>query len=239
MPHRSEELEFIDRAEAGHSDLVANLEHMALANRLMGTSNRLVEALETILQSHDGARPLSWVDVGTGGGDIPVAVVRWARWRRLRLKAIVSDLSGETLAIARCNLGRQLTPMAADFPLLVQHDGCRIPFDSGSVDLVTCCHTLHHLDATRAIALLKEIERVSRLGFVILDLRRAFFTYWASRLLTCILGHRLSAHDGPLSVLRSFTRAELLALALDAGIPSPEIHEYAWQVMLLRSKTNE
>lgn len=236
MPPRSDELELIDGARLSHSELVANLNHMAIANRLMGTSNRLVEAVETILLSHDCARPLSWLDIGAGGGHVLLAVVRWARRRRLRLKAIVGDLSGEVLAIARENLRRQLSPMAADFPVLVQHDGCRIPFGSASVDLVTCCHTLHHLGADRAIALLKEVERVSRLGFVIVDLRRSFFTYWASRVLTRILGHRLSEHDGPLSVLRSFTRAELSALASSAGIPSPEVREHTWQVSLLRSK---
>jgi hypothetical protein len=57
------------------------------------------------------------------------------------------------------------------------------------------------------------MTRVARRRVIVLDIRRHWLAYWGfvawSRLLT---RNRLIRYDGPLSVLRGFTRDELMVL---------------------------
>ena len=67
--------------------------------------------------------------------------------------------------------------------------------------------------------MLREMERLSRTGFILNDIRRDAVGYvaaWiASRVAT---RNRLTRHDMPLSVLRAYTPDELRALLRQAGI---------------------
>ena len=236
-PPRSREMELIDVGAPSREDLVANLQDMSVANRLMGTSARVVGLLQRLLADGATVRTLSLLDIGTGGADVPLDVIRWADRAGVGMRVMVSDVSGEVLSIAKDNVLHHVKNHCIQAPVLLRHDGTRVPFEASSVDLVTCCNTLHHLARDEAVALLREAERVSRLGFVVLDVRRSLFTYWASRLLaTFLCRHRLSRHDGPLSVLRSYTRSEMTMLATEAAIPCFEVHEYLWHVVVLRDK---
>lgn len=237
-PPRSREMELIDVGAPSRQDLVANLQDMSVANRLMGTSARVVELLQRLLADGATGGTLSLLDIGTGGADVPLEVIRWADQTGVRLRVIISDVSGEVLSIAKDNVLHCVKNHRIHAPVLLRHDATKVPFEASSVDLVTCCNTLHHLARDEAIAVLREAERVSRLGFVVLDVRRSLFTYWASRLLaTFLCRHRLSRHDGPLSVLRSYTPSEMAILAIEAAVPCFEIHAHLWQVAVLRDKT--
>ncbi len=236
-PPRSHEKELIDVEPQSREDLITNLGDMALANRLMGTTSRVVASLGRLASGCATTSTLSWLDVGTGGAEVPLEVIGRADRMGVRLRVIASDVNGEVLLIAKDNLRRCPDAHRADAPIVVRHDATRIPFETASVDLVTCCNTLHHLARDEAVSLFREVERVSRLGFMVLDVHRSLLTYWASRLLAAFLRHhRLSRHDGPLSVLRSYTRSEMAMLATEAAIPCFEIHEYLWHVVLLRDK---
>jgi hypothetical protein len=60
-----------------------------------------------------------------------------------------------------------------------------------------------------AAGLLCEMARVARIGVIVTDLRRSHAAYWGARLLALGITNRLTRHDGPLSVLRAYTPAEV------------------------------
>ena len=61
------------------------------------------------------------------------------------------------------------------------------------------------------------------------DLIRSRPAYWLVWLATRLWARsRMSRHDGPLSVLRAYTPAELLALARQAGVAGIRIIRYPW-----------
>ena len=70
----------------------------------------------------------------------------------------------------------------------------------------------HHFSGAGLTGLIGEMARVARRRVVVLDIRRHWLAYWGfvawSRLWT---RNRLVRADGPLSVLRGFTAAELIA----------------------------
>ena len=87
---------------------------------------------------------------------------------------------------------------------------------------------LHHFHGDDAVRLLREMDRVSRLGIVVNDLHRhplAYAGIWAlSRLLRMT---PVVQHDGPISVLRGFHKAELPALTQAANLPPPDL-QWRW-----------
>ena len=97
---------------------------------------------------------------------------------------------------------------------VVRGDTLRLPFADRSVDLVTATKFAHHFSGAALATLVGEMTRVARHRVVILDIRRHRLAYWGFRAWSRVFTtNRLVRYDGPLSVLRGFTRDELLAEA--------------------------
>jgi SAM-dependent methyltransferase len=95
----------------------------------------------------------------------------------------------------------------------------RLPFDDGAFDVAHCSLLLHHFAPRAAVALLRELRRVSRVGIVVNDLRRGWLSLAATGISVALLGRcRATRHDGILSVRRAYTIAELDALLDEAGL---------------------
>jgi len=106
-------------------------------------------------------------------------------------------------------------------------DATALPFAEGAADVVATSLTLHHLEPDGVVAALREMAAAARCAVVVNDLLRthlALALVWlVTRLLRC---HPISRHDGPLSVRRAYSSAELRALGALAGIERLEIREY-------------
>jgi 2-polyprenyl-3-methyl-5-hydroxy-6-metoxy-1,4-benzoquinol methylase len=103
---------------------------------------------------------------------------------------------------------------------IVAGDALRAPIRPGSVDVALCSLMLHHLPEQAVVDLLRRLAGLVRLGFVVSDFRREWLAWAAVWLATrAILGNRMTRHDGPLSVRRAYTPAELARLAARAGLP--------------------
>lgn len=205
--------EWLDHPEVPPAELAESLAVLARLNRL-GTTQALLRHVTPFLAAHRDPRPFRVLDLGTGGADIPAALARWARRRGRSVTVVGLDLQPAVLACARAT-ARGLSEVR-----LVAGDALRPPVRAGSVDLVLCSLTLHHLPEAAVMALLRLMADLARLGFVVSDLRRsrlAWAAVWATTRL--VSRNRLSRHDGPLSVRRAYTRAELAALSRAAGLP--------------------
>jgi hypothetical protein len=79
------------------------------------------------------------------------------------------------------------------------------------------------------------MARVSRGVVLVNDLERTRANYLGARLLgvTAWRGNRLTRHDGPLSVQRSFTSGELLAIGRRAGLRDVSVgRHFPWRIVL-------
>ena len=182
----------------------------ALRARSLGDvtrSNRLLGGLRAALVEVRAARrgvvgPLTLLDVGTGLADIPHQAAAEARRAGGSLTAIAVDGAASLLAAARDRVA-----------YAVCANGLALPFRDGSVDVVMCSQLMHHFDDAGARRLIRELNRVARHAVIVADLRRSWIAaagFWA---LSFPLGfHRITRHDGVVSVLRGFTTAELAGL---------------------------
>ena len=159
--------------------------------------------------------------MGTGGGDVPRALVRWARraGRPIRLFALDRDPAAARVALGR---GRGYPEI-----VVLQGDAVDLPVRSGSVDVVISSLTLHHLEEAAAVRHLAEMDRAAGRGIVVNDLARSRTAYALVWLVTRLFAvNRMSRHDGPVSVQRAYVREELRVLCEKAGFFDAGIFTY-------------
>jgi SAM-dependent methyltransferase len=204
-------VELLDAAAHDRAELEQSLDQVAEVNRLLGGRRAVWLAVRPLLAA--GATT-SLLDLGTGSADIPLDLARRAADAGCEVRITATDLHPQMRAIARDRTARQprIRIGAADALML--------PYADAAFDIVLLSLTLHHFEADDQLRALREAARVARRAVVINELERCRANYYGARLLAATRwrGNRLTRHDGPLSVLRAFTRAELRALAGRAGL---------------------
>lgn len=211
VPARRIEPELLDGQIEDSTELHENLRDMARANRLLLSNRSILRRIETWAKRVPAQTPLTILDVATGAGELPRAIAAWARGTGRRVQVLASDRDPAIMATAR----RELQSWPVD---LARHDALRMPFADASVEIVTCAFALHHFSPGVAAGLLCEMARVARMGVIVTDLRRSYAAYWGARLLALAVNNRLTRHDGPLSVLRAYTPAEVRPWIAHTGL---------------------
>jgi 2-polyprenyl-3-methyl-5-hydroxy-6-metoxy-1,4-benzoquinol methylase len=218
LTRRHEGEELLDRDDHDLAELAANLDDIRRVNRFAGGSATILCHLPRLVCAVPRGRPVDFLDLAAGSGDIPLALVTWAARNARPLHLTVSDRSPVILAEAERTLAE------ATNVTFTCCDARAAPMPTGAYDVVLCSLSLHHFAPPDAIRVLREMERLSRAGFIVNDIRRCaagFIAAWAaSRVAT---RNRLTRHDMPLSVRRAYTPGELRALLIGAEIPDVTI----------------
>jgi ubiquinone/menaquinone biosynthesis C-methylase UbiE len=213
-------LEILDRP-VGAAERTASLADIDRLNAWFGGYALTLREVPKVTPALPRDTRLLVFDVGGGHAAFATRLVEWARRAGRRIRVIVVERDAETLTLAR--------RVCAAYPeiALVRADATALPFGEGTADVVTASLVLHHLEPDAAIAALREMARAARGAVVINDLLRTRFAlalvWLATRLLWC---HPISRHDGPLSVRRAYSSAELGTLAEKAGIARLTVREY-------------
>lgn len=213
-------VEMMDRPVSS-GELAGALRAITQLNRFFGGGRLTVSHVRRLLARVPADRPATVLDVGAGAADIPVALVRWARQAGRRIRVLALDRGTATLAYAR--------GFAAAYPeiTLLQGDALSLPVHPASVDVVISAMTLHHLQPAEAVRYLAEIDSASRIGWVVNDLVRGRVAHrlvWAA---TRVFSRSAMArHDGPMSILRSYTPPEVVALCEKAGLFDVAVTRY-------------
>jgi len=204
-------VEMMDRPSS-FDEIAGCLDTIGCFNGLFGGSRLTLGHVRDLLAGLPPDRPVTVLDVGAGAADIPAVLVRWARRSGRRIRVLALDREGATLKYARGH--------AAAYPeiTLIQGDALALPVRPGSVDVVISAMTLHHLQPQETTRYLVEMDGAARLGWVVNDLVRGRAAYRLVWLLTRVFSRSAMArHDGPMSILRSYTPPEVVALCEKAG----------------------
>lgn len=220
MPARRRGVEILDDPSVPAAARDRSLRDVARSNVLFGGRRAALVALAravgeaaTAKRARGDATPITLLDVGTGAADIPWATKRTAARKDIELRTIGVDASPSLLASARARLDDR-----------VAGDGLALPLADRSVDVVLASQIAHHFAEPEAIAFARELTRVARHRVVIADLRRSWLAAGLFWLVSWPLAfHRITRHDGVVSVLRGFTAAELELLARAVGGSAPRV----------------
>jgi ubiquinone/menaquinone biosynthesis C-methylase UbiE len=202
------EPEWMDVAEAATPELERDLRNLASLNRRFGACRAVLGKLSPLLRT---GRPLQILDLATGGGDIPRAIVRRARALGCPVSITAVDRQAATLCLA----GK----FSAGFPEIdyVCADIVRFVPEKPA-DIVMCNLALHHFEESDVIGMLREFRRLARRAVLVTDLRRSRLAQAGIVAVTQLFYREpMTRHDARVSAARAFSFAELHRLALAAG----------------------
>jgi len=223
VPPRSYEPEILDRPNHPPAEIARAMRDLSRINRWLGGTSTLWEPLAALIEEHN-LRAFTLLDAGTGGGDVPRAVVARAAALGLEARAVGIDLDPVTVSYAASQTHHGPTGPRGERQDLssriafVGADALRLPFPDRSFDFVTSSMMFHHFREEAAARLLAELARVARRAVIVNDLERNLVSWAVISVLVPFAESPMVRHDGPLSVLRGWTAAELASVARAAGL---------------------
>jgi ubiquinone/menaquinone biosynthesis C-methylase UbiE len=220
--------EIMDREGNDPAILASGLEELRKINRRFGGWRAVRRAIRPLVDRVDPGRKIEILDLGTGSADYPVHLAGWMRrlGRAVRIEAV--DKNPFMIATAR---GR-----AAAWPEITikKMDALSPAYADRSFDIVLASLTLHHFSRPDAIRILREMNRMSRVGFIVNDLDRSRIGAWV----VWLYGHLattnpITRHDAYESMLRGFTKNEMIAMSREAGLGSFAVRRMPFFRLLL------
>jgi SAM-dependent methyltransferase len=209
---RSAEKEMMDLPGQPKELLVDDLRNLRIINRYLGGYRNVLRGLARLVKEQKLDR-FTLLDIGTGSGDIPTVIARWAR--RQRIAARISGLEREAATV------EEAVDQTRSFPeiTILRGDATAPPFGAGSFDFVLTSQLLHHFKDEQIIALLRTWARLARRGIIVSDLVRHPLAYHGIRLLTQgFTRNTMTRTDAPLSVQRACTISEWRELLRRADV---------------------
>jgi len=212
----------MDQPDLDPGLLAEDLHNLEILNRFFGGRQAVLRRVSPLLETRPSMEPLAVLDIGSGAGDLCRVLVEACRRRSRPVRLWSLDVHPQVQEYARLQ--------SAGYPEIrfLRADGTRVPLRDDSVDLALCTLALHHFAEEDAVAVLAEMARVTRRWAVVSDLCRSPHAYAGVWLATRFMPNPMTRHDGPVSVRRAFTLAELAELARRAGWTAPELHRDAW-----------
>ncbi len=144
------------------------------------------------------------LDLGTGSGDVASALARAARQKGRPIRLVALDSKLRHLTIGRRWFPDQMRVVAAAHAL---------PFVDTAVDWAFSSLFFHHFGEVENRSILAEMQRVSRQGVAVVDLRGSRLLTWLVALLLRLLRvGPIAYHDGVVSARRGWSFERLRRL---------------------------
>lgn len=198
----------MDDPNVPDEELHGALRYLRWVNRSLGGTSALIHHFIRWSARWPKGRPITMLDVGTGSGDIPLAVRAWGKKNGHDIRIVGVDSHAKTVEIARAHTAHEpgIEIVHADAVTL------RDRFPAESFDYVHAGLFLHHLKEIQVLTVLAAMHRLAKAGVVWNDLVR-------SRMNRVILeigmigAPAIVKHDGRVSLAAGFTREEAINLA--------------------------
>ncbi|WP_194775101.1 methyltransferase domain-containing protein [Pararhodonellum marinum] len=225
---RSYQKELMDDLDCGGAELTQTLKELRIINRLLGGNHVTTNGLNQLFKLFP-QKSYSIADVGCGGGDMIRVMHEWAKKRKLDCHFVGIDANPNIIAEAKQNL--------ANLPN-VSFETANVfnaSFPSEKTDIVSCTLFTHHFTDDELGQIFGAFKSKARIGIVINDLHRHPLAYHSIKIITRLFSKsQMVKNDGPLSVLRSFKRDEIVNLLHKIGYDNVRIKwkwAFRWQII--------
>jgi ubiquinone/menaquinone biosynthesis C-methylase UbiE len=222
MLRRRHDPEVMDDSSIQDERMDNALGELRRVNMFLGGRTTTQKGLRLVRKELSLDHPLSVLDIGAGGADVFDGSVQ-------SLNITVLDRNPRV-----CEYLKRHVPYT-----VICGDVLHLSFRDRSFDVVHASLFLHHLHEKEIRQVLSSCLRISRHGVIINDLRRSIFAYAGIKVLTTLFSKSsMVKHDGPLSVLRGFSRNELRTLLAACGITKYSLQRtwaFRWLVVASRS----
>ncbi|MES2701089.1 MAG: methyltransferase domain-containing protein [Bacteroidota bacterium] len=209
---RSYEKELLDQDNIPFSDIRVTMSELNTINALLGGHSITRKGVQYFLSNYASVRPFTIAEIGCGGGDNLVAINKYiTSHTQQRADLIGIDIKEECIHFAAQHVPADTVLICSDYRTT--------QWPSGKPHVIFSSLFCHHFTDEQMIEQLQWLKGNSQLGFFINDLHRHPVAYHSIRVLTKLFSKSyLVRNDGPLSVARSFRRADWVRLLEAAGI---------------------
>lgn len=225
---RSYDDELMDDLSCSGEVVHQTLKELETINTLLGGNHVTLDGIAKLAR-HAQLKTFSLADLGCGGGDILRLIRKWAVKKNIKAQLLGVDANPNIVREA------QLSTSAAEDIAFESINIFSPQFQSRTFDIVTGTLFFHHFTNEQLIHFFRQLSSQARVGFVINDIHRHWFAYHSIRLLTKGFSKSpMVQHDAPLSVMRAFSKSELVEIMQRAGITNYSIRwmwAFRWQVI--------
>lgn len=229
---RSYEKEIMDDLEFEGPVLDQSLKELRTINKLLGGNKVTTNGLNQLINKNP-QESYSIADIGCGGGDMIRVMADWAKKNLIPCNFIGIDANPNTIEFAKERL-KDLDHV--NFKVENVFDES---FEHEQVDIITCTLFTHHFTDEELLKLFSSFLKKARLGIIINDLHRHRLAYFSIKALTRLFSKSpMVQNDGPLSVLRGFSKEDFISILANSGIKNSKIKwfwAFRWQVVVMIS----
>ena len=181
------------------------LDKIANINKLLGGNRLTLYGVQKLIHNISKNEIITILDVGCGNGDMVRKLAEYGYKNNLNFQLIGIDANNFTI-----NHAKQMSENYSNISFLC-HDIFEESFRELKYDIVLCTLTLHHFKDNQIINLLNVFYTNSKIGIVINDLHRNAIAYRLFQVICFVFNlNKMSRDDGLISILRGFTKKELI-----------------------------
>ncbi len=198
-------VEYMDRDDCDPQLLENTYRQFSTINLLLSQWKRIYKSeLRPLMEK---GKSYSLLDIGFGGGDVPLQLLKWARHDGLELEITAIETDKRAFEFA----GQLDSPEQITFKHCSSTD---LVSQSRSFDFVISNHVLHHLSKEQTFNILDEAKNLALQKVLFNDIERSDIGYFLfTTFARLIFRNSFIVPDGLISIKRSYTKAELAEVA--------------------------
>jgi len=227
---RLDEKEIMDDLDFEGTAMDQALKELEVINKWLGGNQLTLHGIDRLTKSLPVDRRLKIVDLGCGGGDMLKLIATKARKRKQKWELVGIDANPYIIDYAKSN--------TKDHPE-IHYQAWNIfseQFRQQQYDIILCTLFTHHFTDEELVQLLSQMKSQARLGLVINDLHRHWLAYYSIKFLTRFFSKSyMVKNDGPVSVLRGFSRHNWRSILAKAGIKEYSLNwrwAFRWELVI-------
>ncbi|MBF7091725.1 methyltransferase domain-containing protein [Flavobacterium sp. ALJ2] len=203
--YRTDDPEIMDDFNLKGEVLQKALDKIAKINQFLGGNHLTLQGVKKLLNGITKDHPITIIDIGCGNGDMLRKIADYGLKYDWNFKLIGIDANEFTINYAR--------KLSIHYPNINYRceDIFNESFSKLEYDIALCTLTLHHFKNNEIINLATIFNTNARRGVVINDLHRSIISYRLFQAMCFVTQlNGMSKKDGLTSILRGFTKSELL-----------------------------
>ncbi len=229
LEKRSYQKELLDGDNIPFADIAQTMRELNTINTLLGGHAITLDGFKQLVKDK---KEITVCEIGCGGGDNLVAIVKYCQENNIKIHCIGIDYNAECIDFAKQNV------CLKDFTTFICSDYAKVNFES-KPDIIFSSLFCHHFTDEELVLQLKWMKANTRLGFFINDLQRHWLAYNLIHFLTQVFSKSyLVKNDASLSVARGFKKWEWQLLFSKAGIANYHISwKWAFRYLIVKEQT--
>lgn len=225
---RSYQKELLDGDDIPFPEIAQTMRELNTINTLLGGHAITLNGFKQLVKDK---KEITVCEMGCGGGDNLVAIVKYCKENKIKIHCIGIDYNKECIAFAKQNVDLK------DNTEFICSDYAKVNFETNP-DIIFSSLFCHHFTDEELVLQLNWMKTHARLGFFINDLQRHWLAFNLIHMLTQLFSKSyLVKNDASLSVARGFKKSEWQLLFSKAEIDHFQISwKWAFRYLIVKQQ---